>query len=537
LPINIHIKFIALFFAITAINHISYAQILNCEDGEEEFSLVLYDTWGDGWSSSFFNNNTHTVEINNTTYGAEFTFGLEYSYDLCIDPNGCIEISFSDNGPWQLECSFDLIDNDGNVFYSGNSNSTPFFQGIDCGCTDPQACNYDPDALTDDGSCIVPTPFCTEDATTYEATTNSQDAPNGNFYGCLDDQPNPAWFYLQTSEAGDIDIFMESTANVDIDFILWGPYTNLDNSCNSLTQDNVVDCSYSVNSVETASLTNANAGDFYILLITNYSNQPTSISFEQSSGDGASDCDIVCEVIASENVEICNGNNTQLSATASDTYSWSPTTGLSNPNISNPIAFPSITTTYVVTGTTTLTNGSLCESTDTIVLTVSENPPNAIIDICSNNTALYYATGLVGITGNNNTGSWSGPSTLGGTFQGVYNSNNNGEGIYTYTVSDDDGCDLNYPINVNNPSDAGNDALIDICLDENEIDLFLSTGSSEETGNWSPLLSGGYLGTFDPITNPSGTYTYTISNPECGNSQADITVNVIELIPPQIISD
>ncbi len=535
MPINIHIKFIALFFAITAINHLSYAQILNCEDEEEEFSLVLYDTWGDGWSSSFFNNNTHTVEINNITYGAEFTFGLEYSYDLCIDPNSCIEISFSDNGLWQLECSFDLIDNNGNVFYSGNSNSTPFFQGIDCGCTDPQACNYDPDALTDDGSCIVPTPFCTEDATTYEATTNSQDAPNGNFYGCLDDQPNPAWFYLQTSEAGDIDIFMESTANVDIDFILWGPYTSLENSCNSLTQDNVVDCSYSINSVETASLTNANVGDFYILLITNYSNQPTSISFEQTSGDGASDCDIVCEVIASENVDLCNGNNTQLSATASDTYSWTPTTGLTNPNISNPIAFPSITTTYVVTGTTILTNGSICENTDTVIVTVLENSINNTIDLCLNSGAVYYISGLNTITANS--GSWSGPSMLTGNSAGFYNQLNNVEGIYTYSTNNANGCENIYPVNINNLPNAGNDQSIDLCIDDSPINLFDLLGTTNNTGSWSPSLSGGFLGTFNPNINTAGTYSYQITDPICPDDFADVNVNIIVVDPPQIIPD
>lgn len=46
---------------------------------------------------------------------------------------------------------------------------------------------------------------------------------------------------------------------------------------------------------------------------------------------------------------LCIGESTQLSATGSDKYSWTPTTGLDNPNIPNPVASPTSTTTYNVT--------------------------------------------------------------------------------------------------------------------------------------------------------------------------------------------
>ena len=51
---------------------------------------------------------------------------------------------------------------------------------------------------------------------------------------------------------------------------------------------------------------------------------------------------------------ICAGSSTQLTASAgggmgSCTYSWTPTTGLSNPNIYNPVATPTQTTTYTCT--------------------------------------------------------------------------------------------------------------------------------------------------------------------------------------------
>jgi hypothetical protein len=59
---------------------------------------------------------------------------------------------------------------------------------------------------------------------------------------------------------------------------------------------------------------------------------------------------------------------------AAFSYSWSPTTGLSDANISNPNANPSSTTTYTVTKTNTTTG---CSDTDDITVTINANAPDA----------------------------------------------------------------------------------------------------------------------------------------------------------------
>ena len=56
-------------------------------------------------------------------------------------------------------------------------------------------------------------------------------------------------------------------------------------------------------------------------------------------------------VSAGSNDSICRGSNVQLMATNGTTYAWSPATGLSNSTIPNPIANPTHTITYTVTGT------------------------------------------------------------------------------------------------------------------------------------------------------------------------------------------
>jgi gliding motility-associated-like protein len=65
---------------------------------------------------------------------------------------------------------------------------------------------------------------------------------------------------------------------------------------------------------------------------------------------------------------ICLGDSTQLIASGGTSYSWSPTTGLSNPNIANPYAKPTSDQQYIVT----ISNGS-CSSNDTVMVSVNSN--------------------------------------------------------------------------------------------------------------------------------------------------------------------
>lgn len=55
-------------------------------------------------------------------------------------------------------------------------------------------------------------------------------------------------------------------------------------------------------------------------------------------------------VSAGPDVSICTNGSAQLQATGATSYTWFPTTGLSCTNCSNPVAAPSVTTTYLVTG-------------------------------------------------------------------------------------------------------------------------------------------------------------------------------------------
>ena len=60
--------------------------------------------------------------------------------------------------------------------------------------------------------------------------------------------------------------------------------------CNQLTAPNVVDCSYSATWNETCFVNNALSGEFYVLLITNWSNAPCNINFSQTGGNATTNC-------------------------------------------------------------------------------------------------------------------------------------------------------------------------------------------------------------------------------------------------------
>ena len=81
-------------------------------------------------------------------------------------------------------------------------------------------------------------------------------------------------------------------------------------------------------------------------------------------------------VNAGSDQTICAGETASLNASGGTTYSWSPTIGLTNPNASNPIAFPTSTTTYTVTATT---NG--CSATDQLTITVATPTISAGADV------------------------------------------------------------------------------------------------------------------------------------------------------------
>src|SRR5436190_3627752 len=89
------------------------------------------------------------------------------------------------------------------------------------------------------------------------------------------------------------------------------------------------------------------------------------------SGPGVSVVDI--DFDAGPNVQIAEGESTQMNAVGGTTYDWSPTSGLSGNGIPDPIARPASSTTYTVT---TLINGCAYSDIVTVEVLLLIQPPN-----------------------------------------------------------------------------------------------------------------------------------------------------------------
>jgi gliding motility-associated-like protein len=272
-------------------------------------------------------------------------------------------------------------------------------------------------------TCANASPFCTGQNMQFPAQTNAGQAQAGPAYGCLFSQPNPNWFFFQAAAAGPMVISM--SAQFDVDFICWGPFPTLA-SCGNLTAGNQVPgssyqnpnsngCSYSGSPTETLTIANAVPGQFYILLITNFSNQNQQISFNQTNtgapGAGATNCGIICGFTVSASGPICPGGTATISAitaTSVNTYTWIGPGGYSSPNLANVVSNVSATSVYTIQGATA---ASTCQAVTTISVipfpTYVVTPPTTTV--CQNGS---FLAGAVIANPQNFSYQWLGPGGI-----------------------------------------------------------------------------------------------------------------------------
>ncbi len=200
-------------------------------------------------------------------------------------------------------------------------------------------------------SCANAEPLCSQEGLIFENTSDGSSAEDGIDYECLFSQPNPNWFYLEIAEAGNLDLEIVQNTSfdengnptgtpLDVDFIAWGPFESADAACGNLNPTTSVDCSFSAAAIETFQIPNAQVGEVYLLLITNFNGSAGFISVGQTGGTGNTNCGILCEdfeIDLGEDQELCDVDSIELTATltgdnvANPTYEWS--TGEMTPSI------------------------------------------------------------------------------------------------------------------------------------------------------------------------------------------------------------
>lgn len=228
--------------------------------------------------------------------------------------------------------------------------------------------------------CTSAQPACASQGLSFTNTTGS---PSLGSIGCLGSSPNPTFFYMEIGAPGNIDITINQTNNggsgIDVDFALWGPFTSVGSGCNAIVANpgNTIDCSFSASATEYANIVNAQTGQIYILLLTNYSNQSGTISFVQTGGNGSTNCGILAT--ASNNGPVCETQTLQLFVDTPFTvgpwlYQWSGPNGFTS-NIQNP-TIPGATTANSGTYQVIVTNAITLESDTSLTnATVNLVPP------------------------------------------------------------------------------------------------------------------------------------------------------------------
>lgn len=276
-------------------------------------------------------------------------------------------------------------------------------------------------------TCIDSNPFCTGTALNFPnnpQTTGPASAPNGPNYGCLSSQPRPIWYHMKIDQPGTLKIRMKQTTGqngsggtLDLDFAMWGPFSDLSTGCQQITNGVApIQCSYSASATEDIGLglsggtgggsstpPPAQTGQYYIIVMTNYSQQNGYIDFNQTGGTATTDCLILTPCSITYTTPLCKTITSQpVTQTGSPAGVYSSTAGLTlnttngtvNPSTSTPGQY-NVTYTVAASG-----SSSACVSTAILTILDVKTPTfDPVLPVCAVTPFTLPTTSLNGVTG------------------------------------------------------------------------------------------------------------------------------------------
>lgn len=224
---------------------------------------------------------------------------------------------------------------------------------------------------------------------------------------------------------------------------------------------------------------------------------------------------------------ICQGESVQINGIQDPglTFSWNPTTGVSNPAILNPVLTPTVTTNYIVTST----YGSCVPVKDTVKVivnpkpNVTATPTNILCNAANNGSILSTATGSAPITFLLNPTS----TTLVGspaTFSNL------AAGVYTVTATTSLGCTKTAVATITEPTVVNWTTTTSqnvSCMSTNngQINTTASGGTGSLSYNLMPGNVTNATGNFTTLT--AGTYTVSVTDANGCSQTTAFTINQI----------
>ena len=228
----------------------------------------------------------------------------------------------------------------------------------------------------------------------------------GPYYGCLASQPAPTWFYIKTNAAitsSVTEFIISSSANYDVDAILWGPFASNTSFCSSISvPTSTIDCSYSTAFTETLTIPNTLPNQYYLLMVTNFSGIAQNINITCVQGGSNIFCPPTSPIadFLLSSVNICQGQSvsiTDASSPASSITAWNYNCAAATPSNSN-VQNPVLTFNTPGTHTISLTVG-ISGLMSTVTKTIQVNPIPLITVTPNNSTICAGKTTTVNLSG------------------------------------------------------------------------------------------------------------------------------------------
>lgn len=293
---------------------------------------------------------------------------------------------------------------------------------------------------------ITPGNTCADATCSIQGSYSSQTgSPTMGSFGCLYSTPNANWIAIHTTTDGSVHYVLTQTNSygngIDVDFAVYGPYNSVTDACPITGSTPTVDCSYSASSTEYIDIPNAQAGDVYIILITNYNGSAGSITLSPNPNNPSTadmDCNIDFGGVISSTPALCGQatGSVEVEPTGGHppyTYSWDIPGNPNTPVVNN---VPPGTYSVTITSSPDPVTGS------------SYNPATLTITVEDQESTATGSATLVSCLGGND-GTATASSTAPGTLTYQWNDPNNQTtqtavgltaGLYECVITSSTGC-------------------------------------------------------------------------------------------------
>ncbi len=231
-------------------------------------------------------------------------------------------------------------------------------------------------------------------------------------------------------------------------------------------------------------------------------------------------------VTATVDTSICSGKSVQLQASGAQTYQWSPSQGLSNTSSASPIATPSVSTRYIVTGT----SSKGCIAKDTVMVNLFPKASILVSDdttICKNTNVSLAASGGIGYTWTPSS-SLSNPAVANPVASPLVNTK------YYVTIKDNYACEYSDSVSVSIRPDPDFQVNADVSICPKDSAQLWASGGDEYV--WQPAV--GISGLIGPnlkaCPNVTTEYTVRITENTC-HETAELKTRVTVLPLPDLL--